>query len=525
MKAKMKLHKLLSMLLVLVMVAGLLPAVALAAGPATETADFSYGADTAASLALLNNYKTGTEDSTWDASTKTLTLNGVNFVTTDFTAMQLPAGATIVLNGENTITGGDSGLSCYGIYVSGFVYIEGSGKLTVTAGNSTGGISCGIKATGVVVEGGDVTAKGGTAKIDSYGISNSYSMVIKEGVKVTAIAGTAAGNSIGAMKATMQGGTLIASGDTHALENAPDLEEYPVYWWRTSDSASYTDGSVTAYTYNASQKYAEFRDTDPSTPSETTITIDTVDVKVTAPVAGANPQDAVSNTDNVTVTQTDWYHNGTMHLSASDTFVAGETYEVIVLVEIDSDEYALVDDPTVTFNGSTAGTIEMNDYEFIFYSAEFTATEVPTGYTVSGTATSFNSDTDEVMIQLTESGASEPAYEAVVKGNSASYSIANVLPSTYTMKVMKNNHVTREYTVTVGSSNVVQNVKIHLKGDINGDGKVNIADVGKANAHVKKTSTLTDYEFACADINGDGKINIADVGKINAHVKKTSLLW
>lgn len=64
------------------------------------------------------------------------------------------------------------------------------------------------------------------ATVSGNGISNSYSMVIKEGVKVTAIAGTAAGNSIGAMKATMQGGTLIASGDTHALENAPDLEEY-----------------------------------------------------------------------------------------------------------------------------------------------------------------------------------------------------------------------------------------------------------------------------------------------------------
>ena len=164
-------------------------------------------------------------------------------------------------------------------------------------------------------------------------------------------------------------------------------------------------------------------------------------------------------------------------------------------------------------------------YGYANLGREYILTIVSSGYIVSGTATSFNSDTDEVMIQLTESGASEAAYEAVVKGNTASYSIANVLPGTYTMKVMKQNHVTREYTVTVGNSNVTQDVKIHLLGDINGDGKLNIADVGKANAHVKKTSTLTDYEFACSDINGDGKINIADVGKMNAHVKKTSLLW
>ena len=74
------------------------------------------------------------------------------------------------------------------------------------------------------------------------------------------------------------------------------------------------------------------------------------------------------------------------------------------------------------------------------------------------------------------------------------------------MKVMKNNHVAREYTVTVGSSNVVQDVKIHLKGDINGDGKVTFTDVNKANLHYKNKSILSGYEFMCADVNGDGKL-------------------
>ena len=105
------------------------------------------------------------------------------------------------------------------------------------------------------------------------------------------------------------------------------------------------------------------------------------------------------------------------------------------------------------------------------------------------------------------------------------YKFSNVAAGTYTLKVMKENHVTREYTVVVGNSSVIQDVKIHLKGDINGDDKVNTSDVGKANAHVKKVSTLTGYEFAYADVNGDGKVNTSDVGKMNAHVKKTSMLW
>ena len=146
-------------------------------------------------------------------------------------------------------------------------------------------------------------------------------------------------------------------------------------------------------------------------------------------------------------------------------------------------------------------------------------------YNVTGTVTSFGEATETVTLQLIPEGLSEPSYETIVKGNTVDYYFADVAAGTYTLKVMKENHVTREYTVVVGNSSVIQDVKIHLKGDINGDGKVNTSDVGKANAHVKKVSTLTGYEFACSDVNGDGKVNTSEVGKMNAHVKKTSLLW
>lgn len=151
---------------------------------------------------------------------------------------------------------------------------------------------------------------------------------------------------------------------------------------------------------------------------------------------------------------------------------------------------------------------------------------------VSGTVKSFNSASDKVTIQLIQQGHSEPAYETIVpsgtkEGNqyTVSYSISGVASGTYTMRVMKKNHVTREYTITVGGEAVTQNVKIHLKGDINGDGKVTIGDVNRANLHAKGKSKLTLYEFACADINGDGKVTISDVNRANLHMKGKSLLW
>ena len=99
--------------LVLTLCLTLLPTAALAAVPASETADFTDGDGTAA-LALLNAAKwENTEPSTWDSASKTLTLKGLCFVTTAATAVRLPAGATIVLadGTHNTVIGGDAAVT------------------------------------------------------------------------------------------------------------------------------------------------------------------------------------------------------------------------------------------------------------------------------------------------------------------------------------------------------------------------------------------------------------------------------
>lgn len=147
------------------------------------------------------------------------------------------------------------------------------------------------------------------------------------------------------------------------------------------------------------------------------------------------------------------------------------------------------------------------------------------GVTVLGTATRFGSQTDDMTIQLIKIGESEAAYEAIVKGDAAGYSIAGVLPGTYTMKVMKQNHVTREYTVIVGTNTVVQDVEIWLLGDVTGDGNVNIKDWGRMRSHINGTSLLDGYAFECADVTQDGNVNIKDWGRMRSHINGTNPLW
>lgn len=195
MKNKAFKTKLLTALLTLCMLLSLVPLSVFAATPATETADFTVGQGREA-ITLLNQYKTGTAESLWDNTAKTLTLWGVDFTTTAQTAVKLPAGSTIVLKDgtTNTIQSGEVTLRVSGDY-SNEAYVNaldavgsltiqggtaGSGTLSVFAGklkNSGDGwvYSSGISVDGdFTVKGGRVTARGGCAESDgscfSFGV-------------------------------------------------------------------------------------------------------------------------------------------------------------------------------------------------------------------------------------------------------------------------------------------------------------------------------------------------------------------
>ncbi len=246
MKHNRTLQRGLGVLFGLVLCLTLLTVSALAAEPVTERADFIHSADTA--LELLNAAKTGETDSTWDSTNKILTLNGVDFSTTNQIAVQLPGGSTIVLaeGTTNTITRVDSVDSenqhsfSYGIFAEGDLTITGSGQLTVTGGTVTAAEndSMGIYASystkiipgNITIKGGTVTATGGAANKMSYGIYAIGNADISGG-NVFAGGGEAGVNSCGISSHNnieISGGTVTATGGEAGVDSCGIASRYNI---------------------------------------------------------------------------------------------------------------------------------------------------------------------------------------------------------------------------------------------------------------------------------------------------------
>ena len=154
-----------------------------------------------------------------------------------------------------------------------------------------------------------------------------------------------------------------------------------------------------------------------------------------------------------------------------------------------------------------------------------TVTVAAQGSELQGKITSYGSSSDEVTLEMFEADSGSLYYSVSKEGNSVNYSVPDMDYGTYTLKVSKKNHVTREYTVVVDSDSVVQDLNICLIGDVTGDGRVNVGDVSKLYAHVRSTAPITDeYQLQWSNANG-GSVNVGDVSAIYAHIKGTKILY
>ena len=206
----------------------------------------------------------------------------------------------------------------------------------------------------------------------------------------------------------------------------------------------------------------------------------------------------VKSTDNA-----NWYLTNAYTEETSATFVMGGSEKMKVPGGVEL-TFSLV----VNEDGSVTVSYEV-------------ASEPVLGATVSGAVVT--GAEGDVTIELIADG--EVVASVTATGKEGAYSIVDVAAGTYTLKVSQANHVEREYTITVADEDLTQDVKIHLIGDIDGNGKVNTGDVAKLNAHLKGTNKLTDeYQIKCANVNG-GSLNMGDTAALYGHIKGTKKLY
>ena len=170
------------------------------------------------------------------------------------------------------------------------------------------------------------------------------------------------------------------------------------------------------------------------------------------------------------------------------------------------------------------GIIETSSDKFSDFVLLYKDIDIPT-FDINGTVTSYINDTDDVLIQLYEKETENIIYEGTVKGNNTNYLIQNVPAGNYIIKFTKNNHATREYEIIINNSNITQDAKICLIGDINADGKVNNKDWNILYNHINETNKLIGYSLQCADVNNDGKINNKDWNRMYAHINEENPLY
>jgi len=124
-----------------------------------------------------------------------------------------------------------------------------------------------------------------------------------------------------------------------------------------------------------------------------------------------------------------------------------------------------------------------------------------------------------------------------ITGNSGTYTFNDLAPGTYTIRVSKSKHCTRDYSVTINNAKVTQNLEIWQYGDVNGDGTVNHIDVLQINRNIASQTSVFDagtddlkaYRFKVANvtaINGtDTVLNHIDVLQINRKIANLTSIF
>ena len=169
-----------------------------------------------------------------------------------------------------------------------------------------------------------------------------------------------------------------------------------------------------------------------------------------------------------------------------------------------------------TETAATTAVIKVTDKDNTVQTFTVTVGAVtkPKGVSVSGTIKSYGSASEVVTVTLLQ-GTSIIGSPQMLTGVSGSvpydqaYSFATVPAGTYTLKVEKKGHAPFTKEITVGDSNVTEDVTMYLCGDVTMDGEVDVDDVYLLLQLCFGEPTTE--ELLLGDIDGNGEIDVDDV--------------
>lgn len=258
-----------------------------------------------------------------------------------------------------------------------------------------------------------------------------------------------------------------------------------------------------------------------------------IPVSAQLPAAGEEPGEITWSGEGYTISAYAWgvgSSNDPYSAKALDGAYQEGDYAFLGLTVLVDTGYSVALDAAVVINGTRYPTTQMGtNGNRIFQAAHLGKISGSTGSTVSGSYASFGSEEAALTVELFTGEAEQAAYtftNEASPANSGTWSIQGVADGEYTVKVSKENHTVREYTLTVDGSGQLD-VELWLTGDVNGDGLVNFSDYSKVLSQSKNPASqvLADYAFASGDVNGDGIINFSDYSQVLSQAKGKHSLW
>lgn len=140
------------------------------------------------------------------------------------------------------------------------------------------------------------------------------------------------------------------------------------------------------------------------------------------------------------------------------------------------------------------------------------------GPSINGTVYSSGNEYTEIILELYDENSKEPIKTITLYGTVATYLIKDIPSGTYALKISKEGHATRCYSVIVEDSTTELDINIFENGDANMDSTVDVLDYQQAinilvsdeNKVPEYTTADSDYVIALCDYDGDGVIDVID---------------